>query len=136
MSEELKACPFCGSKDLNLVRDKYIICNSCNAFSPDDKAENRNELWNTRPLEDALRSRVEELERELDKAIKVGAQALGEVVRLREQVRWHLPDEEPEKYPILIEDEYEYGFEIYHTFKPACIKRWMYLPIPPEVNNE
>lgn len=58
MSDELKACPFCGT-DTALEVSNYteVICTKC--FNvPNIKG------WNTRPLEDALRSRVEELERE------------------------------------------------------------------------
>jgi len=83
---ELKNCPFCGSEDAYSVylpdpysRDQYawVNCKTCNASGgqfvqrvcPDDKSFSRNEmelestkLWNTRPIEDALRKRIAELE--------------------------------------------------------------------------
>ena len=71
MSEELKPCPFCGEQH------KWIDCESTeghckvlechhlyivNEAYDEDQLSRRTALWNTRPIEDALRARVEELE--------------------------------------------------------------------------
>ncbi len=69
MSEELKPCPFCGSSgailDEPLNEDEYgCFCNAlCGAIGPcDEDGEKAVEFWNTRPIEDALRARIAELE--------------------------------------------------------------------------
>lgn len=76
MSEELKPCPFCGSHAT--IRQNfhgfYVECDNidCRAVgSWDLGASGAIEKWNTRPLEDALRARVAELEAELLAARKV-----------------------------------------------------------------
>jgi len=67
--DELKACPFCGSSNTTL--DYYeisgpqelgtiVVCNDCGASAKSIVD------WNTRPIEDALRARIAELERQLD----------------------------------------------------------------------
>lgn len=69
MSEELKACPFCGGF---IYSEEYpdsidLHCTSKNCVLTGKMLWVKNiEKWNTRPLEDALRSRGEELERELE----------------------------------------------------------------------
>ena len=53
---ELKPCPFCGSS--NVATEKSLdlaYCDNCCAESNDD-------VWNTRPIEDALNKRIAELE--------------------------------------------------------------------------
>ena len=66
MTTELKACPFCGSTDVEVTVDArwiYVHCKGCNTNGqPDLKESIAIEAWNTRPLEDALQKRVEELE--------------------------------------------------------------------------
>ncbi len=58
MSDELKACPFCGKVDSCYVDfdDTLYECKTCGAtcHSLDD--------WNGRPLEDALRAEIADLE--------------------------------------------------------------------------
>ena len=62
---ELKPCPFCGSeqpqdsKDDGNVPYEFGMSRSCNSCSA---AVNLG--WNTRPIEDALRKRIAELEEE------------------------------------------------------------------------
>jgi len=58
MSEILRPCPFCGSADIRT--EPGINLNYCDKCS----AEANIEHWNTRPIEDALRARIAELEAE------------------------------------------------------------------------
>ena len=69
MSEELRPCPFCKSNNTTL--DYYeisgpqelgtiVVCNDCGASAKSIVD------WNTRPIEDALQSRIAELEAERD----------------------------------------------------------------------
>ena len=53
---ELKPCPFCGGT--KICTEKGINLNYCDNCS----AESNVEHWNTRPIEDALRKRIAELE--------------------------------------------------------------------------
>ena len=68
MSEELRPCPFCKSNNTTL--DYYeisgpqelgtiVVCNDCGASAKSIVD------WNTRPIEDALQSRIAELEKDL-----------------------------------------------------------------------
>ena len=58
MSEELKPCPFCGSKKLILsCYSPLIECGDCHAFGPgnaDLTYDEAVELWNTRMPEKAI----------------------------------------------------------------------------------
>ena len=60
MSEELRPCPFCGGT--KICTEKGINLNYCDNCS----AESNVEHWNTRPIEDALTTRIAELEAEID----------------------------------------------------------------------
>ena len=60
MNEELRPCPFCGGT--NICTEKGINLNYCDSCS----AEANIEHWNKRPIEDALRARIAELEEEID----------------------------------------------------------------------
>ena len=70
MSDELKACPFCGGSNTTL--DYYeiscpqelgtiVVCNDCGASAKSIVD------WNTRPIEDALNARIAELEAESER---------------------------------------------------------------------
>ena len=63
MSEILQPCPFCGGT--NICTEKGINLNYCDSCS----AEANIEHWNNRPIEDALRARIAELEA----TVEVGA---------------------------------------------------------------
>ena len=58
---KLKPCPFCGGT--NICTEKGINLNYCDSCS----AEANIEHWNTRPIEDALQSRIAELEAESER---------------------------------------------------------------------
>ncbi len=56
MSEELKACPLCGSDDLEVINSSlsYVACNNCHCFGPDRHSKTEaTEAWNTRAGEKA-----------------------------------------------------------------------------------
>ncbi len=61
--EELRPCPFCGGKNVlsTELQDGLPFIAYCQCG-----AENEAENWNTRPIEDALKKRIAELEALLD----------------------------------------------------------------------
>jgi Lar family restriction alleviation protein len=78
VSDELKPCPFCGSEKVHIVycNEAYGVCDSCGARGksyPDEYGHIAESIdrewavksWNTRPLEDALRANIDELEKQL-----------------------------------------------------------------------
>ena len=56
---DLKPCPFCGGEAELCYSEVDTFCRKCNVMQ-------ETELWNTRPIEDALRLRIAELEAEID----------------------------------------------------------------------
>jgi len=66
MSEELRPCPFCGGT--KICTEKGINLNYCDNCS----AESNVEHWNNRPIEDALQSRIAELEALVERLIEAG----------------------------------------------------------------
>ena len=65
MNDELKACPFCGAKLTKSVVDRetfyqHPMVNGCHLRA----MLFTKYKWNTRPIEDALRARIAELEEE------------------------------------------------------------------------
>ena len=60
MNEKLKQCPFCGGEAELCYSEVDTFCRKCNVMQ-------ETELWNTRPIEDALRLRIAELEAEIDR---------------------------------------------------------------------
>jgi hypothetical protein len=65
MSDELKACPFCGKKpNPNWTDESYIECTNrkCSVYGYGMSTGG----WNTRPIEDALQARIAELENQLE----------------------------------------------------------------------
>jgi hypothetical protein len=67
MSDELKLCPFCGSKETfrgETEEGPIVVCAICEASGPilkEDDSETFYWNWNTRPIEDALRAEVERM---------------------------------------------------------------------------
>ena len=57
---ELKPCPFCGGEAELCYSEVDTFCRKCNVMQ-------ETELWNTRPIEDALRLRIAELEAEIER---------------------------------------------------------------------
>ena len=69
MSEELKPCPFCGCNIYPEVRGMElwdIDCDSCGYTISAGSPNGRLKKWNTRPIEDALRTENEQLKAEID----------------------------------------------------------------------
>ena len=54
---ELKPCPFCGEPVVFNKFAEKVVCEDCGATIYSD-------YWNTRPIEDALQTRIAELEAE------------------------------------------------------------------------
>ena len=78
---ELKPCPFCGSSNLVIETLMDVVyCSDCGAEMTGDAPS---ECWNRRPIEDALRARIAELEQELnttDGLLKEATETIGAVV--------------------------------------------------------
>ena len=73
---ELKPCPFCGGEAELCYSEVDTFCRKCNVMQ-------ETELWNTRPIEDALNARITELEQELnttDGLLKEATETIGAVV--------------------------------------------------------
>jgi len=71
MSEELRPCPFCGGElpvHYTVMKNQYvqlISCPDCNATVVSTKFRSDRDalaIWQNRPLEDALHTRIAELE--------------------------------------------------------------------------
>lgn len=79
---ELKPCPFCGGLNQTIEEcfnytfsEAFVQCDSCGArseiednVSPKKAKEKAIKIWNTRPIEDALRAENERLKKALKEA--------------------------------------------------------------------
>ena len=65
MNGELRPCPFCGGEAELCYSEVDTFCRKCNVMQ-------ETELWNTRPIEDALRLRIAELEALVERLIELG----------------------------------------------------------------
>ena len=69
MSEELRPCPRCGDEAHVVTEDGEVsmfLCEACGYWSDVsefERIEDAFKWWNTRPIEDALRARITELEK-------------------------------------------------------------------------
>jgi Lar family restriction alleviation protein len=65
---ELKKCPFCGGEAEIIYDIGWYTgsCNACGAISQSDLGNSGAiEVWNTRPIEDALQARIDELAKDI-----------------------------------------------------------------------
>lgn len=85
MSEELKACPFCGSvPDIEPIEDcEYINCSNLDCI--DGVYCLTTKQWNTRPIEDALRAELEKRTAGMHDANAVCMEMKHELDRLKEE---------------------------------------------------
>jgi hypothetical protein len=100
--EVLKPCPFCGDDGVLDERSSYTVeCSVCGSvgwlpgINQDGKPD-----WNTRPIEDALRTERDELRRMLDAVLaleeRVEKALRAESAALRAMYEGELTDEEAE----------------------------------------
>ena len=80
--DELKPCPFCGSKNTTLdyfeiscsqELGTLVFCGDCGSYSTSI------DRWNTRPIEDALRAQLAERDALIERLVDCG-DALNEVI--------------------------------------------------------
>ena len=87
-TEELRPCPFCGGKAITATFLDYddldymaLEVNDSESIDGEVTCENEHcingwwlppELWNTRPIEDALQAHIAELKDFIDKLIEIG----------------------------------------------------------------
>ena len=67
MTEELKRCPFCGgeAKCIEYYGLYHVVCCDCYTTGRDcPSIETACKAWNSRPIENELTERIEELEAE------------------------------------------------------------------------
>ena len=71
MTDELKACPFCGGPGGNIHKDHDRNCYFFVKETIDGQMYGCVDEWNTRPIEDALRAEIERLKWVLDNIEKM-----------------------------------------------------------------
>ena len=133
---ELKPCPFCGGEAELCYSEVDTFCRKCNVMQ-------ETELWNTRPIEDALRLRIAELEAEIERLT-----AHSDIER--QDDKW-IPVSErlPEKQKLtigftdnsayvffeIVNDD-EMGLVMYpYQNRKGTVTHWMPLPSTPEVQE-
>jgi hypothetical protein len=132
---KLKPCPFCGKTEVFLGEplnpDEYgVMCNSCGAVSGLDEDGNfAEQLYNTRPIEDALNKRIAELEAQQPRWIPVSE-------RLPELPNWVIAynpiSNSGDPCPAFYRDGKWY-FELGEEWDMNKPTHWRPLPAPPEV---
>ena len=95
MTEELKACPLCGSKPIIAcdMNEYWVLCEPCRCSG--DMCGSKEEAikeWNNRPIETALQERVDELEHLSKLGIK-GGKKVDSVLKPEVQASINLMDE-------------------------------------------
>ena len=158
-------CPFCGSEDYYITvtdnpfsYDTYSTahCSKCHAtgsfvaesYLEDEPKPTRDymetmakEKWQTRPIEDALKARIAELEAEIDQLTAHDATE-------RQDDKWipvseRLPEDGKPVWVCTIWNEQHSGFLIdgvwgglFRDFREGEITHWMPLPVLPESPND
>jgi len=82
---ELKACPMCG-REAHIIGEN-IECKycGCTSISIDGVNNNAVEQWNTRPIEDALRARIDTMQKYIDALENEPVRSMSVIKRLRTQ---------------------------------------------------
>lgn len=104
MEEKPKPCPFCGGL-AEIEYDgiyRWARCTKCKAETYNDYTDKEvAKKWNSRPIEDHLQARIEELEEILDdkeeQAIAIAIRVTkleSELAALKESLRWRLIEDE------------------------------------------
>lgn len=84
---DLKPCPFCGSQAIVKIANKfsYVACTMCGQRGIGGMSISfLKHKWNTRPIEDKLRTELEKAWEDLDIATKASAEDAEQVYRLRQ----------------------------------------------------
>ena len=65
---DLKPCPFCGRKNIAdyLSESGEILTYCIDCFEDTNGHPDRFDVWNTRPIEDALRAELDDLKKRLE----------------------------------------------------------------------
>lgn len=68
MTDNLKPCPFCNEP---MSEDNFYSCDgypkACGCWEHTKTADDAEKVWNTRPIEDALRAQLAEAQAEVDR---------------------------------------------------------------------
>ena len=122
MSEELRPCPFCGGEAELCYSEVDTFCRKCNVMQ-------ETELWNTRPIEDALNKRIAELEA-AQRWIPVSE-------RLPEKQKLTIGFTDNSAYVFFeIVNDDEMGLVMYpYQNRKGTVTHWMPLPSTPEVQE-
>ena len=148
---ELKPCPFCGEKatlDYSVLPNRkhwFITCDCCGMMYQYTLSQRKyvKDGWNTRPIEDALRARIAELEAESERFTVHS--------RIKRQDDKWIPVSErlPEKQKLtigftdnsayvffeIVNDD-EMGLVMYpYQNRKGTVTHWMPLPSTPEVQE-
>jgi len=166
MSEELRPCPFCGSEAFyikimgNYEKPHEIYCSKCDGAITEGRSEKQVVTnWNTRPIEDALQSRIAELEAESERFTvhsdierqddkspndtQTQTIVYGKWIPVSERLPEVYRDGDGEFIPFLVcENDKDYPYRaIYDGLNwgdgmfVADVTHWMPLPKPPEVQE-
>jgi transcription initiation factor TFIIIB Brf1 subunit/transcription initiation factor TFIIB len=75
MSEEMKPCPFCGGSNWRATSEERtcITCSDCGVSVIFDFRFMSQTNWNTRPIEDALKSENERFRKAVNEGIQAAA---------------------------------------------------------------
>ena len=119
---ELKPCPFCGGEAELCYSEVDTFCRKCNVMQ-------ETELWNTRPIEDALNKRIAELEA-AQRWIPVSE-------RLPEKQKLTIGFTDNSAYVFFeIVNDDEMGLVMYpYQNRKGTVTHWMPLPSTPEVQE-
>jgi Lar family restriction alleviation protein len=133
MSEELKACPFCGgpARIVQTTKAPWVvaICWKCDASGGAGSVKDAVESWNNRPTETALRARIAELETDTRWIpVEERLPEPGKIV-----IGWHAYAKKAIQYTFTVDTEYPVPGHFVDGDCCFCedITHWMELHEPP-----